>query len=67
MRSPESTKQTDNQHEVLTVEEVGQILQCGRNMAYAIVKRHGLALRLGRKIVVPRVRLEKFLAGDKAA
>lgn len=53
----------NNMRETLTVSEVGRILGCGRNQAYLTVKAHGLAINLGRKLVVPRVRLERFLEG----
>ncbi len=48
--------------EVLTVSEVAKTLGIGRNSAYELIRQHKLpALRLGRRIVIPRVALQRFL------
>lgn len=48
--------------EVLTVPEVAKTLGIGRNSAYELIRQHKLpALRLGRRIVIPRVALQRFL------
>ncbi len=47
----------------LTVEEAGQLLGISRTLAYGLVARGELpAVRLGRRIVVPRKALEELLA-----
>jgi excisionase family DNA binding protein len=47
----------------LTIEEVAQMLGCGRSLAYDMARDGRLpVLRLGRKMVVPRVAVEKLLA-----
>lgn len=53
-----------SQRETLTVGEVQEILGIGRNKAYEFVRANKLAIAVGRRLVVPRVRLEKFLAGE---
>lgn len=50
----------------LTVEEAARVLGIGRNAAYEAARRGDLpALRIGGRIVVPRVALERLLAGDQ--
>lgn len=46
-----------------TVEEAAQLLGISRNAAYEAVRRLDLTtVRIGRRILVPRVALEKMLA-----
>lgn len=46
----------------LTVEQSAGLLGISRALAYDLVRRHELpALRLGRRLVVPRVALEEML------
>lgn len=48
---------------VLTVSEAAQLLRVSRAFAYDLVARGELpALRLGRRIVVPRAAIERMLA-----
>lgn len=48
----------------VTVEEAARLLGIGRNKAYQIVHDGMLpALRVGRRLVVPRSGLERLLAG----
>ncbi|MQF69591.1 helix-turn-helix domain-containing protein [SAR202 cluster bacterium AD-804-J14_MRT_500m] len=47
---------------VLTVDEVAESLGVGRNTAYEAVHRGEIpALRIGRRILVPRAALERLL------
>lgn len=47
---------------VHTVEEAGRIMGLGRSAAYEAVRRGEIpTIRLGRRIVVPRARLEALL------
>ena len=47
---------------VLTVEEVAQLLRVSRAFAYELVNRGDLpCLRLGRRVLVPRRALERFV------
>ena len=50
------------ERQTLTVEEAAEILGIGRNSAYEAVKRGEIpALRLGRRLLVPRAALERIL------
>jgi excisionase family DNA binding protein len=52
----------------VTVEEAAQMLGVSRSSAYECVRRGELrALRLGRRLVVPRSALEELLGGTPAA
>ena len=50
------------ERQTLTVEEAAEILGIGRNSAYEAIRRGEIpALRLGRRLVVPRRALERLL------
>jgi excisionase family DNA binding protein len=50
-----------------TVPEAAALLQISRNSAYEAVRVGQMpALRFGRRIVVPRVQLDRMLAGEGA-
>jgi len=50
----------------VTVEEAAQMLGISRSSAYECVRRGELrALRLGRRLVVPRAALEELLGGSE--
>jgi len=52
----------------LSVEEAGALLGISRDLAYDLVARHELpAVRLGRRLVVPRRALEEVLLRGVAA
>lgn len=55
--------------QVLTVEELAAELRIGRNAAYRLVttERAIFAVRIGRSIRIPRVALERYLAGEDQA
>ena len=51
-----------DQRQTLTVEEAAAILGIGRNSAYEAIRRGEIpALRLGRRLLVPRRALERLL------
>ena len=68
VRTPERVER-----ETLTVAEAGKLLGISRNLAYDLVAQGKLpTLRLGRRLVVPRVALQRLLeeasvARDKSA
>lgn len=52
---------------VLTVEEAARLLRIGRTAAYEAVRRGDIpSLRIGKTLRVPRVALERMLAGEGA-
>ncbi len=53
--------------ETLTPDEVFKALGCGRNRGYALIAEHNLGVRIGRRIVVPKSRLKRFLDGNAKA
>jgi excisionase family DNA binding protein len=58
---------SDDGRQTLTVEEAGRMLGLGRQAAYAAARRGQIpTLKIGRRVLVPRVRLERLLAGDEA-
>lgn len=51
----------------MTVEEAAVVLGISRTTAYECVRRGELrALRLGRRLVVPRMVVDQLLAGEQA-
>ena len=57
-----------DQHHVITVEEASEILRISRNGAYEAVKRGEIpSIRIGRRVLIPRVALEKMLRAETEA
>lgn len=51
--------------QTVTVEEAGRALGIGRGSAYEAARRGDIpVIRLGKRLLVPRVALERLLAGD---
>jgi excisionase family DNA binding protein len=50
-----------------TVDEVAALFGCGRNQAYTAVHRgdFGPAIRIGRRIVVPKASVDRMLGVEK--
>jgi excisionase family DNA binding protein len=60
--------QPERDADVLTIREVARVLRIGRNSAYEAAQRGELpVLRIGRRLLVPRVALERLLSGDVSA
>ena len=56
----------DSQIMVLTVSEAAHLLRISRNLAYELIAQDRLPhVRLGRRILVPRVAIERLI-GDEA-
>ena len=52
--------------DVLTIAEAARRLRIGRNGAYEAARRGELpVMRIGRRLLVPRVALERLLGGDR--
>ena len=53
--------------DVVTIEEAGRRLGIGRSLAYQLARSGDIpTLRLGRRLVVPRKRLERMLEGGES-
>lgn len=64
LMSPNRTKEP----ETLSIPEAAERLGIGRNSAYDAARRGEIpTIRIGKLLRVPVVRLERLLAGDKAA
>jgi excisionase family DNA binding protein len=62
------TAQSTEQSLVMTVAEAGRLLGISRGLAYELVRRGDLpALRLGRRLVVPRQRLLALVETERAS
>ena len=58
----------DKVRATVTVTEAAQALGIGRNQCYEAVARGDIpAPRIGKRILVPKIALERLLAGGKAA
>lgn len=59
------SERLDELPDILTVAELARFLRVGRNEAYQMVRDgHLFASRVGHRILVPKVSLERFLAGE---
>lgn len=58
-------KETPSARETLTVHEVQQLLGIGKNAAYRFVRQNNLVIANGNRLLIPRVRLQKFLDGEQ--
>lgn len=57
----------DIDQEVHTVEETASILRVGKNTVYAAVRKGEIpSIRIGDRILIPRVALERMLSGQAA-
>lgn len=58
----------DGAPDVLTPDEVGEVLRLGRNSVYERIRTGAIpSIRLGRKLLVPRVALERLLGKAPAS
>ena len=58
-------KQETTAKVVFTVEEVAKILRIGRSHAYQSIARGDIpVIRIGKRILISKVVLDKWLAGD---
>ncbi len=60
------TTETSSERMTLTVDEAAKALGIGRGLAYEAVRRGEIpTVRIGRRLLVPRVALERLLAGQE--
>lgn len=61
-------RQIPAERQTLTVEEAARVLGIGRGSAYEAARvGHLPTIRIGRRLLVPRVALERLLAGDQSS
>ena len=59
------TEMFRNEPDVLTVPEAAKLLRIGKNQAYELVKNGSLgAIRLGKKIIIPKPALVDFCRNE---
>jgi excisionase family DNA binding protein len=64
--TPQERPLAPTEAEVLTVEEAATVLRISRTLAFAAVRDGELpSVRIGRRVLVPRARLEAFLRGEQ--
>ena len=62
---PHQTPVTPSEHRVVTLNEAAKMLRISRGSAYEAAKRKEIpTIRIGRRLLVPAVALERLLAGD---
>jgi excisionase family DNA binding protein len=55
------------ERQTVTVGEAAKILGIGRNSAYQAVARGDIpVIRVGKRLLIPRVQIERLLAGEKS-
>lgn len=55
-------KNLENYPEVLTVDQMCEILQIGKLKAYELLRTHTIkCMRIGKKFIIPRASVEGFL------
>jgi excisionase family DNA binding protein len=61
-----TTETSRNERLTYTVEEAAELLGISRNSAYEAVRKGEIpTIRLGRRILIPRSRLEALLGGGR--
>ncbi|MCC5948515.1 MAG: helix-turn-helix domain-containing protein [Nitriliruptoraceae bacterium] len=62
------TNTSNPQRDTLTVRETATRLGIGMNTAYVAIRNGEIpAIRIGRRVLVPRDQLERMIAGEQAA
>lgn len=61
------TQDLENLPDVLTVDETAAVLRLGRNTVYEAIREGCLpAIRIKRRILVPKAALKRFLSGESS-
>ena len=56
------TQDTTNEKILLTIKDIQEVFQCGKNYAYNLTKLKGFpTIKIGKKIFVPKDKLEKWI------
>ena len=56
------TQDATNEKILLTIKDVQEIFQCGKNYAYSLTKLKGFpTIKIGKKIFIPKDKLKKWI------
>ena len=56
------TQDTTNEKILLTIKDIQEVFQCGKNYAYSLTKLKGFpTIKIGKKIFVPKDKLKKWI------
>ena len=56
------TQDATNEKILLTIKDIQEIFQCGKNYAYSLTKLKGFpTIKIGKKIFVPKDKLKKWI------
>ena len=56
------TQDATNEKILLTIKDIQEVFQCGKNYAYSLTKLKGFpTIKIGKKIFVPKDRLKKWI------
>ena len=56
------TQDATNEEILLTIKDIQEIFQCGKNYAYSLTKLKGFpTIKIGKKIFIPKDKLKKWI------
>ena len=56
------TQDATNEKILLTIKDIQEVFQCGKNYAYSLTKLKGFpTIKIGKKIFIPKDRLKKWI------
>ena len=56
------TQDATNEKILLTIKDIQEIFQCGKNYAYSLTKLKGFpTIKIGKKIFIPKDKLKKWI------
>ena len=56
------TQDVTNEKILLTIKDIQEIFQCGKNYAYSLTKLKGFpTIKIGKKIFIPKDKLKKWI------
>ena len=56
------TQDATNEKILLTIKDIQEVFQCGKNYAYSLTKLKGFpTIKIGKKIFVPKDKLKKWI------
>ena len=56
------TQDATNEKILLTIKDIQEVFQCGKNYAYSLTKLKGFpTIKIGKKIFIPKDKLKKWI------